>query len=392
VERVDRLLSELGDLVQAHLGLEVSSRGVLDWVPDRMRRTLFRQSLRNVDRRIRSLRQEILRIRMVSLGPLFQRLERTVRETARATGKEARLVTSGDGEELDKRVVEALTEPLVHLVRNAVDHGLEDSATRTALGKRLPGRVLLAAHTEGSHTVLEVSDDGRGIDWARVEEKAVERGLLEPGSRPDAEHLRDLLFRPGFSLRASVTEISGRGVGLDAVRDSITRLGGLLDVRSDGTGTSFRLRIPTTLSVTRSLLVEAAGEPFFVPLSCVSRVDRIPVERIERVDGEEVVLLEDRVVPVVDLGAALGLEPVDRGRERVPAVELGIADRRRILLVDRLAGQREIVVRSLGSVLPAVPGIAGSTELGDGRTVLILDPAALIEPPTAPSVAAGGES
>jgi two-component system chemotaxis sensor kinase CheA len=392
VERIDRLFSELTDLMQANLGLEATAEGILDWVPDRMRRTLLIQSLRNLDRRIRTMQNEILRMRMVTLSPMYQKLERTVRETVRLTGKEARLVSSGGEEELDKRVVDALTEPLMHLVRNAVDHGIEDAPTRERAGKDATGTVRVTARPDGSHTVIEIADDGAGVDFPKVRERAVALGLVPEGGEPLRDELVDFLFRPGFSLRKEVTEVSGRGVGLDAVRDSVSRLGGLLEVESGKGGTRFRVRLPSILTISQCLLVEAGGDPFFIPLGSVARVERISPERIERVGTGEIVLHGERAVPVRDLGALLGLRGVDRNLDRIPAVILGVANRRLVLLVDRLCGQREVVARSLGDVLPPVAGISGSAQLGDGRTVLILDPATLLEPSSGASPVLGGRS
>jgi two-component system chemotaxis sensor kinase CheA len=381
VERVDRLLSELGDLIHAKMSLDAAAAAVLDLTPDRLKRTEFNQSLRNLDRRIRMLQENILRVRMVGLRTLFQKLERTVREACRVTGKQARLVTRGEDVELDKSIVEALTEPLVHLVRNAVDHGLEDRATRVRAGKDGVGTVFVSASTDGGRTTLEVGDDGGGLDFERILLKARKVGLVKADDTPPHAVLRDLVFRAGFTVRDEAGELSGRGVGLDAVREAVADLGGVLALEERSVGTLVRMRIPTTLAVAQALRVEAAGRPYFLPLTSVARVIQVAPRDLDAADEEAVLVLDGRAVPVRSLARLLGAEePATGGPARRPAVVLGLAGRRLVLLVDRLGSQREIVVRSLGRALPPIPGVAGSTELEDGRTVLILDPAALFDP------------
>jgi two-component system chemotaxis sensor kinase CheA len=381
VHRVDRLLAGLGDVIQAKLGLDDTARELLEGTAGRRRRnTALAQALRNLDRRIRLLQDEILRVRMVSLAPTFQLLERTLRETSRATGKEARLATSGDHVELDKRVVDSLTEPLVHLVRNAVDHGIEDPATRERLGKQRAGTVRIDAGPRGAgDTVLSVTDDGGGLDLERIEWKARAAGFLAAGTTPSRAELMELIFRPGFTVRDEATAISGRGVGLDAVRAAVGELGGAVTVETGTEGTTFRLRIPTSLAIARALSVEVAGQQFFVPLAGIVRVGIVRRSEIENVAGQPVVVIDGRPTPVEDLAELLGLPAPSRTDERVPALFLGLADRRLACLVDRLGGQREIVVRPLGDPLPAVLGVAGAAELGDGGSVLIVDPVALFE-------------
>lgn len=377
VDRVDRLLSGLGDVIQAKLGLDVTALGLLGASSNRMQRTTLTQALRNLDRRLRLLQDEVLRTRMITLATTFQLLERTLRETSRATGKAARLVTTGDRVELDKRVVEALTEPLVHLVRNAVDHGLESAETREAQGKSRVGTVRIDARPRGGYTELEISDDGAGLDLSRIEQKARTMGLVGGDENPASAELRDLVFHPGFTVRDHATAISGRGVGLDAVRTTVAELGGLLHVDSGPGGTTFSLRIPTSLAIVKALLVEAAGQEFFLPLASVAEVGHVRPAELEIVAGEEMLVRDGRAIPVEDLASLLGLP---RESSAPPlAVFLGLAERRLVLRVDRLGGQQEIIVRGLSELLPAAPGVSGATELGDGRTVLILDPGTLFE-------------
>ncbi|MGQ0720064.1 MAG: chemotaxis protein CheA [Candidatus Eiseniibacteriota bacterium] len=379
VERVDRLLSDLGDVVHAKMALDTAAATLLGAVANRVRRTEISQSLRNLDRRIRVLQDEVLRVRMVTLRSLFQKVERATREACRLVGKEARLVTSGESVELDKRIVDALAEPLIHLVRNAVDHGIEDPQARARRGKSPEGTVTLSAWTEAGSTLLEVCDDGAGLDFERILRKGRERGFLTQDAAPTRAELRELVFRPGFTVRDAAGELSGRGVGLDAVRAAVAELGGSLSLEEAEPGTVFRLRIPTTLALVQALLVEAGGQGWFVPLAAILRTVRVPPSALEQVGADEVALLPGEAFLVQDLGAVLVGKGVDRNRDWIHGVVLAAGANRRLLLVDRLGAQREIVVRSLGAALPPIPGIAGSTDLGDGRTVLILDPTALLD-------------
>ena len=379
VERVDRLLFEVGELVQAKVRLDEAIARVLGSGGDRTERTLLKQQLRVLDQRIRTLRDVALGVRAVKLEPLFGRLERVFREACRMTGCDARFVAEGGGTELDKSAVEALAEPLIHLVRNAVDHGLDAATPRTEAGKDPRGTVRVSARSEGSRTVLEVSDDGAGIDFARVLAKARELGLVPTGEEPPRARLLDLVFHPGLTVKDEPTQVSGRGVGLDVVREAVTRIGGILDVDTGPSGTTFRLKVPTSLAVVPALEVEACGEAYFLPLASIIRVLDVSHAPTERVHGEEAVVVDGSVVPTRELARRGSRRGDATARGRRPAVLVGVADRRALLVVDRLGSQRDIVVRSLGDMLGSVPGIAGCAELADGRTVLVIDPASLLD-------------
>lgn len=379
VERVDRLLFEVGELVQAKVRLDAQVAKALGSGGDRTERTLLKQSLRDLDQRIRALRDVALGVRTLTLEPLFRRLERVFREACRVTGKDARFESIGDATELDKSAVEALAEPLVHLVRNAVDHGLDSPESRAAAGKDAKGTVRVSARAEGSRTLIEVQDDGAGVDFDKVLAKARRLGLVSPEEVPPRARLVDLLFHPGVTVKDTPTAISGRGVGLDVVRDAVARVGGLLDVATGKSGTTFRLRIPTSLTVVPALEVESRGAAYFLPLANVVRVFELAPEDRERLRGEEVVVVEGAAVPTRELAPFGEAKVPAPPAPRRPAVLLGVADRRAVLLVDRLGRQRDIVVRGLGDVLGAAPGVSGCAELGDGRTVLVLDPAALVD-------------
>jgi chemotaxis protein histidine kinase CheA len=273
-------------------------------------------------------------------------------------------------------------------VRNAVDHGLDSPASRAAARKEPRGTVCVSAYAEGSRTRIEVTDDGAGVDFARVLAKARRLALVDADEDPPQARLLDLLFHPGFTVRDQATAISGRGVGLDVVRNTVARVGGLLDVETGALGTTFRIRIPTSVTVVPALEVEARGASYFLPLANVVRVLELGTKDRDRLRGEEVVVLDGAAVPTREL-APFGERdaPAPAGARR-PAVLLGVADRRAVLLVDRLGRQRDIVVRGLGDVLGPAPGVSGCAELGDGRTVLVLDPAMLVDPEPAGAGAA----
>jgi two-component system chemotaxis sensor kinase CheA len=375
VGRIDRLLEELSDLLQSKLKVDRAALELMDGVSDRVGRTAFLQALRSMDRKVGALRDEILRVRMVTLDGLFQKLERSFREACRVTGKSGRWITVGENVEIDKHVVERMTEALVHLVRNAVDHGLETPEARAARGKPPIGTVQVLARSEGGFAVIEIADDGAGLDFDAIERRARARGLLT--SAPTQSELLDVIFRPGFTVREQVTTVSGRGVGLDVVRQATLDLGGLLEVRPETVGTRFRLRIPTTLAITQALHVGVADESFFVPLDAVRRVIEIEPGRIETLGSCAWITDGDKSLPIGDLGELLR-RPASRDRVgRRPAVVVGTADGTFVLLVDWLGARQEIVVRPLSELVPRVPAVSGSTQLGDGRTVLILDPSAL---------------
>jgi len=344
--------------------------------------TLLRQTRLTGD-----LQDKLTRVRMVPLTHLSARLQRTARHTATAVGKSVRLVMSGEETELDKTVLEEMGEPLLHLVRNAIDHGLEPAEERVALGKPAAGAVRVEASREGTQVVLRISDDGRGIDLEAVRNAAVAQGYLpaDEAARLAPDALLDLLFQSGFSTAATVTETSGRGVGLDAVRVMVGRLKGTVGLSSvPGVGTTFTVRLPLTLAVIRALMVRSAGQTFAVPLGAVAEVLRLDPGAADSLGGEDVARVAGRTHPRVTLAALMGLKntPAPAGT-RPPAVVLAVGDRRYVVVVDEVLGGREVVVKPLGSHLRRVPGVAGATLLGDGSVVLILDPLDLFATPVA---------
>jgi len=317
---------------------------------------------------------------MVPLRPLFDRMQRLVRRMAREAGKEVVLETSGAEVQIDKRLVEELSDPLVHLVRNAIDHGIEPAGLREGRGKPRTGRILLSAEQLGARVVLALTDDGGGVDWARVREVAIQRGLLdEERARATGEReLQAVLFSPGFSTASSVSAMSGRGVGLDVVKTNIAGLSGVIDVESRaGDGATFRITLPVTLATVRGLLVGVSGRVYAVPLSSVLDVLAHDGQSGTTADGRGMVRVRGRSIPVVSLAETFGLPR--RAEGGVYLVVVGVAERRLGLIVDALHGQRDLVTQALGPRLGLVPGISGAAEVGHHHTVLVLDVGVLLD-------------
>jgi two-component system chemotaxis sensor kinase CheA len=322
------------------------------------------------------LQMAVMKTRMIPIAKVFNKLPRLIRDLMKETGKDIELVMTGEETELDKSIIEELNDPLIHIIRNAADHGVEPPADRTAAGKPPRGNVAVKAEHEGNHIVITVADDGRGMDPERLKAKAIEKGLITEAqaremSRRDAFNL---IFAPGFSTAAKVTNVSGRGVGMDVVRTNITRLKGIVEIESEiGKGSTFVIKLPLTLAIIQALLVEVSKEIYSVPLQSVLEVVRIKQSDINTINGREVVRLRDTVLPLGRLTTVMGTGANGEDAEWLYIVVLGLAQRRLGIVVDSLMGQKEVVIKSLGAYLGTVPGIAGSTILGDGRVIMIID-------------------
>jgi chemosensory pili system protein ChpA (sensor histidine kinase/response regulator) len=315
-------------------------------------------------------------------------LHRTVRNVAESLGKDVELLVEGENTELDKTVLEAMADPLLHLLRNAVDHGVETPEVRRGRGKPERGTIRLRAFHEGSQVIVQVGDDGAGIDAEAVRATAVERGFVSAAdaARMPAEELQALVFLPGFSTAREVSEVSGRGVGLDIVKAHVQRLKGTLTLEAlPGQGTTLTMRLPMTLAVTRALLVKAHHETFALPLDSIRQILRLEDDATEQVGNETVLRVGSEVYPLVALGKVLGLrQPADERVERRPVVVVHTGTRPVALVVDHLLGGREIVIKNLGTHLRRVVGITGATLMGDGSVVLILNPAEMLSQPARP--------
>jgi two-component system chemotaxis sensor kinase CheA len=326
------------------------------------------------------LQETVMDIRMLPIRHVFERFPRVVRDLAHQQGKQIELLLEGQNTRVDKAIIDEIGEPLIHMIRNAIDHGIEEPEARVRKGKSRTGTLLLAAAQESNHVVVTIMDDGSGIDLQGVRRQAVARGLLKPEQSLSDREIVQTIFAPGFSTSATVSEISGRGVGLDVVLKSIERLNGMVEVETvAGVGTKFIIRLPLTLAIIAALLVEVSGQAYAVPLSNVVESLRFQRGDVHRINGRDALRIRDRIVPLVPLAELFGLEDRAEAEHRY-AVVLGRGDKKLGLVVDRLRGQQEVVIKALDeAVSGAAFGVAGATIMGDGRVVLILDVAALFD-------------
>jgi two-component system chemotaxis sensor kinase CheA len=386
-DRIDVLVNLTSELTVVKNAIGHSARLAREGAdPDDLMRRLKDQHAR-LDRLVGELQRSVLGIRVLPLHHVFQHFPRLVREMAQDLGKSVRLVIEGQATEADKATVEALFEPLLHLLRNALDHGVEPAAERLAMGKSSSATVHLRATRDGDQVIVEVTDDGRGIDVANIRRKAARLGLAAEASlaeMPD-QAVTDLIFSPGFSTASSVTAVSGRGVGMDAVRAAVLRLGGRVSVSSQaGAGTNVRITLPFTVMMLRVMTVDAGGQSFGIPIEAVVETTRMPRAHMTRLGAAEVVILRDRTVPVIRLGEILGLATCNAGTDadaRLVVVSISgpngasedAAEQIGALEVDALGERIDVMLKPMDGLLAGVRGFAGTTLLGDGRVLIVLD-------------------
>lgn len=376
LERVDRLIDLVGELVinQAMLAQRVAETGVA-------RSSNVAMGLDELEQLTRELQDSVMAIRAQPVKSVFQRMPRLVREIATATNKQVRLVMDGEGTEVDKTVIERLSDPITHMLRNAVDHGLEITQERIDAGKPAEGTIRLAALHRSGRIVIEVSDDGRGINRERVRAKAIEKGLIAPDLNMTDEEIDNIIFLPGFSTASAISDISGRGVGMDVVKRSIQALGGRISITSNpGKGSTFTLSLPLTLAVLDGMVVSAAEQTLIAPLTTIIETLQPKPDEVRRLGpNRTVIAVRDAFVPLVDVGVALGFRK-DSAQPDSGVVLLVESEGggRAALLVDDIQGQRQVVIKSLEANYQRVEGVAAATILGDGRVALILDVDGLI--------------
>jgi len=381
IGKLDHVMNIVGELIIEKTQLESLARAMTVQQARMVSHELGKIS-RNLDRKLNELQKSVIEIRMVPVGQIYSKLSRTVRKVARELTKEIELVLRGEDTELDKMMVEELTDPLMHIIRNALDHGIEPAEERRSKGKNPVGRVTLTAYQQGNSVVLDVTDDGRGVDPEKIRRVAVERGLIGEKDAVDQPRAFELMFTPGFSTAAAVSEISGRGVGLDVVKKNIQDLKGTIDVISHvGEGSTFRISLPITLAIIQALIVDAGGEKFAIPLTSVEESLRIYSRDIRTVERREVFTLRDFTLPLLRLSDAFGLADAhDHGPDTKWFVVVTRAGEKTIgLLVNALVRQQEVVIKSIGERLKTIPGIAGATEIGESEIVLVVDVGTLIE-------------
>lgn len=371
LDRVDRLINLVGELVisEAMLSQSLSEGG-------KFRDPAVEGALGQLKQLASELQERIMAIRAQSVKSLFQRMSRIVREAGHATGKEVRLVTDGEATEVDKTVIERLADPLTHMLRNAIDHGIEPPETRRAAGKPPQGMVRMTAGHRSGQVIMEIADDGGGIDCDAVLSRAIERGLVSPEASLTTQETYNLLFEPGFSTAQNVSNLSGRGVGMDVVRSEIQSLGGRVSIDSTlGRGTTVTISLPLTLAVVEGMLVEVAGETLVVPSSALRETMRAEAGMIHRLGPCDLVLsMRGTLIPVFDLGASIGEREMPSDINGMPVLMVETATGMMIALtVDRILGQREVVIKGLSENYGLVRGIAAATVLGDGRIALIVD-------------------
>jgi two-component system chemotaxis sensor kinase CheA len=382
LDRVDRLINQIGELVimEAMLSQAISTTGLRDDGD-------ISGSLEGIKQLAAKIQESVMAIRAQPLKSVFQRLERITREAADATRKQVRLETLGEATEVDKTVIERLVDPLTHMIRNSVDHGIESTELRLAAGKPAEGTITLSAAHRSGRVIIEVVDDGAGINRSKVRDVAEERGLIPVGAQLSPADIDNLLFLPGFSSKDEVSALSGRGVGLDVVRREIQSLGGRVSIQSNpGQGTSFTIALPLTLAVLEGMLIGVGGETMILPISSIIETLRPNESEIHRLGRTgRLIAKRGEMIPIIDLADSFGLAPGQDDQRRVLILVECDSGRRAALAADRIFDQRQVVIKSLEDNYGTVPGISAATILGDGRIALIVDPEEIVQRAVAPA-------
>lgn len=381
IGRLDHVMNIVGELFVEKTQLEALVRAVA--LEDQAFGNELGKISRNLSRKLKELQGAVVEIRMVPVGQIFSKISRTARKVAREVGKNVELVFRGEETELDKMIAEELSDPLMHIIRNAIDHGIEPTQERRTKGKPDAGRIVVDAYQKGNSVVIDITDDGRGINTDRIREVAVSRGLIGEIESIDQARAFELLFTPGFSTASAVSEISGRGVGLDVAKKNIQELEGNVEIISEvGRGTTFRIVLPITLAIIQALIVRAGGERFAIPLTAVEESLRIWPRDVRTIERKEVLTLRQATLPLLRLNDAFGLpdetrEESDAGKRFVVVTRSG--DKVVGIVVDALVRQQEIVIKSVGDRLRTIPGIAGATEIGENEIILVIDIGSLVD-------------
>lgn len=376
VKRLDQLMNLSGELVLSKNRLLT----IYDELQERYDGEQFLDKLNQVANSLSIITTDIqlavMKTRMQPVSKVFSKFPRIVRDLSRELGKQIELEISGEETELDKSIIEEIGDPIMHMIRNSCDHGVEDPAARAAAGKSEKGVVQLKAYNEGNHIIIEIADDGKGMDPDMLKVKCIEKNLItekEADQMSDKEALA-LIFKPGFSTAQKVTSVSGRGVGMDVVKTNIEKLNGIIEIDSEpGKGSVFKLKIPLTLAIMQSLLVGAQEEYYAIPLASVMETIRVPIESIYTIEGKNVLRLRDEVISLVRLADVFNVKQVFESDSQAYVVIIGVAEAKLGVIIDTLVGQEEIVIKSMGDYLQNIPGIAGATIRGDGRVTLIVD-------------------
>ncbi len=381
IHKLDHLLNLVGELTMLRTGLTAINEQIFSG-DERDLDTLsldMGKNLTAIGSKLLDLRDGVMNIRMVPLGQLFTKLQRVSKKLARETGKNIRVEFAGGDTELDKMIMEEIVSPLLHILRNSVDHGIEPSQERRSLGKGDEGLIRIAAYQQGSHVLVEVVDDGRGIDLAHVMEHARKVGMVDGEDVLSEEEIISIIFRPGFSTKDTVSQVSGRGVGMDVVKREVEEIGGTVELTTAfGRGTRIVLTLPITLAILQALLVRSGNEVYAVPMGSVQETLQIQESQIKTIEGRRVITLRDRMVPIIKLEDVFSLHEDDHESDELFIVIIGLGSRTMGILVNELLGKQDVVIKPLGSAFPDAVGLAGAAELGDRSPVLVLDVAGLM--------------
>lgn len=376
IEKLDSLMNQVSELIIAKNGLvSIGENGTQEG-----NSTVFQEQIEYLERITTNLHESVMKVRMVPIESVVNRFPRMIRDLSKKLNKKMQLYMSGEDTELDRTVIDEIGDPLMHLLRNSADHGLESPEVRAERGKPAVGSVFLDAYQDGNNVVIEVRDDGNGIDVAAVRNKAIERGVItqEQAMVMTDKEITDLLFLPSFSTAKKVSDVSGRGVGLDVVKSKIEALGGDVEVRSKlGEGSTFIIRLPLTLAIIQALMVEVGDEKYAIALGSIQTIEDVPKSDIKYVEANEVIHLRGSVIPIIRLSEVLDVES-KRDDENLTVVLVKKGDKVAGLVIDTLIGQQEIVIKSLGKYIKNNKIISGATILGDGEVALILDANAII--------------
>lgn len=382
IQKLDAILNTIGEISL--------TRGAIKRVADELKEQYgispfvfdLHKISASLEKRIHELQDQVLAIRMVPLGQLFSRVNQMLRRYSREVNKPVAVEIYGEDTEIDKSISDNILDPLLHIVRNAIDHGIESPDERRLKGKPETGKVIFRAYQKGNHVVIEVEDDGRGIDLEKVKKRAIERGILSPERPVTRGELLELIFTPGFSTKDSVTELSGRGVGMDVIRERLSAIGGFVELdTAEGQGTTIRLTIPITLAIIKAILVEVGEEKFAFPITSVTETIEIRPEEIQLIEKRESYNLRGSVLPLMRVAEVLGIKS-DNNKKALYVIVAGSQERRVGLIVDKLIGQQEIVIKPLGGYLDQMRWYAGAAEVGRHELILVLDVDAFLQEST----------
>jgi len=381
IGKLDDLMNIVGELVLSH--------STITDIGEKMRKagysTLLGELLKaakGLERKLNELQKGVMEIRMIPVGQLYEKMGRIVRKISKEQGKKVDLRLFGADTELDKLIMEDIADPLMHIIRNAIDHGIESLEERRSSGKSERGTIKLSSYQKGNHVVIEVEDDGRGIDVVKVRQKAIEKGLISPSDVLTDREAVELIFLPGFSTSDTVSEISGRGVGMDVVKNNIAAVSGMVDVETaPGQGSRMTITLPITLAIIKALIISTTGRYYALPITSVLESIMIDPADILTVERKEVIQLRESTLPLLRLNRFFQLDG-EHETENVFVVVVGVADKRLGIVVDELMGQQDIVIKTLGPVFEGVRGVSGAADLGDQRTILVLDVGGIINEAT----------